>query len=188
MKKAFAVFIDRDGTINQNFENLYKSADLHLLSNSAQAILLLNQAKIPAIVITNQPVVARGLIDEKGVEKIHQEINNRIGKIGARIDSFYFCPHHPQANLEQYRVTCICRKPGIEMYKQAAQDFKVNLNISYVIGDTYKDINAGNALGATTIAVLSGQSDFQNSKPDYTVKDLLKAVKLILKRERLWKQ
>lgn len=186
MTKKFAAFIDRDGTINHNFENLFKLTDLRLLPNAAQAILLLNQAQIPAIVITNQPVIARGIASEKDVEKIHQEINIQIGKIGAEINSFYFCPHHPDANLKQYSLTCDCRKPNTAMYKQAALDFEVSLTDSYVIGDTYKDIAAGKALGATTIAVLSGQSDFKDSKPNYIVKDLYEAVKLIVNNEKLY--
>lgn len=185
MKKKFAVFIDRDGTINQNFENLSNLTDLHLLSNTAQAILLLNQSQIPAIVITNQPVIARGLLDERGVDKIHKEINNQISKIGAKINGFYYCPHHPDGNLEKYRKICVCRKPSIGMYQQAALDFKIDLVKSYVVGDTYKDMEAGKVIGATTIAVLSGQSDFKNSKSDFIAKDLLEAVKLILKKEKL---
>lgn len=185
MGKQLAVFIDRDGTINQNFENLSDIANLHLLPNSAKAILLLNQSQIPTIVITNQPIIARGLSDERGVERVHQEINNQIGVIGAKIDGFYFCPHHPNANLEKYRLTCICRKPGVAMYQQAAKDFNIDLKKSYVIGDTYKDINAGKTICATTIGVLTGQSDFQESKADFLVNDLYDAVKLILKRERL---
>ena len=185
MSKKLAVFIDRDGTINQDVDNLSNLANLKLLPNTAQAILLLNQFKITAIVITNQPVIARGLLDEKGVEKIHLEINNQIGRIGAKIDGFYFCPHHPKANLKKYRVTCICRKPGIGMYQQAAQDFGVDLTKSYVIGDSFRDIEAGKALDTTTIAVGSDQTNFRNSKPDYLVKDLYEAVKLLLKKEKL---
>lgn len=185
MKKIFAVFIDRDGTINQNFENLSKLADLQLLPSTAQAILLLNQAHIPAIVITNQPVIARGLLDEKGIEEIDNEINRRIGKVGARIDRFYFCPHHPRANLKKYRVICDCRKPGIGMYKQAAQDYNIDVTKSYCIGDSFRDIKAGKTLGATTIAIKATNMDLKDSKPDYLVQDLYEAIKLVLKKENL---
>lgn len=189
MKKRFAVFIDRDGTINKNFENLSRLADLQLLPSTAQAILLLNQAQIPAIVITNQPVIARGIADEKDVERIHQEINRQIGKIGAKINAFYFCPHHPKANLKKYRITCLCRKPGIGMYQQATQDFGIDPTKSYVIGDSFRDIKAGKALGATTIAVVSDEMDFRSWEPDYQVTDLNKAIKLILEKEGLkWKR
>lgn len=181
----FAAFIDRDGTINLDVDNLSKIKDLTIFPKVPQAIALLNKFKIPVIVITNQPVVARGLLTEEGVKKVHKEINNRLRRDGAKIDGFYYCPHHPQANLEKYRITCLCRKPGIAMYQQAAGNFKIDLTKSYVIGDSFRDIKAGKTLNATTIAITSGQKNFQNSKPDYQVQDLYAAVKLILRREKL---
>lgn len=189
MGKKFAVFIDRDGTINLDVDNLSKIENLIIFPKVPEAIALLNKFHIPAIVITNQPVIARGLLDEKGIEEINNEINRRIGKVGARIDRFYFCPHHPRANLKKYRVICDCRKPGIGMYKQAAQDYNIDVTKSYCIGDSFRDIQAGKTIGATTIGVASGQTDFRNSKPDYKVPDLNEAVKLLLKKENLkWKQ
>lgn len=184
-EKKFAAFIDRDGTINFNVDNLSNLNDLTLIPNTAQAIALLNKFNIPALVITNQPVIARGLLDEKGVDEIHREINKRIYENKARIDGFYFCPHHPEANIKKYRILCKCRKPGIKMYKQAARDFKVDLTKSYVIGDSFRDIEAGKTLGTTTIGVGSNRVNFQNSKPDFFAKDLYEAVKLILKKEQL---
>lgn len=185
MKKLFAVFIDRDGTINKDVDNLSNLTKLTILPNTSKAIVLLNKFNIPVIVITNQPVVARGLLTENGVEQIHQEISNRLSKTEAIIDGFYFCPHHPEANLEKYRVICNCRKPATKMYKQAAKDFQVNLNRSYVVGDSFRDIEAGKTLGAVTIGIKSDQRLLRDSKPDYLVKDLYEAVKIILKKEKL---
>lgn len=183
-RRKFAVFIDRDGTINIDVNNLSKIKDLKIIPRIPEAIALLNKFRIPAIVITNQPIIARGILTEKDVEKIHQEIGRKIDEIGAEIDSFYFCPHHPEADLKKYRVTCICRKPGIGMYQQAARDFEIDVTKSYVVGDSFRDIEAGNKLGATTIAVGFDQTKLQYSKPDYLVKDLYDAVKLILEKEK----
>ena len=185
MRKKFAAFIDRDGTINSDVDNLSKMENLAILPGVAKAIALLNKFNIPTIVITNQPVVARGLLTEKKVDKIHREINIRLQKVGARIDGFYFCPHHPNASIKKYSIACTCRKPGVEMYKQAAKDFMVDLKKSYVIGDSLRDIEAGKTLGAITISVASNQKESQNLNSDYSVKDLYQAVKLILEKEKL---
>lgn len=185
MRKKFAAFIDRDGTINLDVDNLSKAKDLTILPNVAKAIALLNKYRIPVIVITNQPVIARGLLTEEGVKKIHREINSRLEKMEAKIDGFYFCPHHHNANIEKYRITCICRKPGTAMYKQAAKDFGINLKKSYVIGDSFRDMDAGKTLGATTISVFSNQKENQSSNSDYSVKDLYQAVEIILETEKL---
>ncbi len=185
MGKKFAAFIDRDGTINLDVGNLSKVKDLIIPPKVPAALILLNKFNIPAIVITNQSVVARGLLIEEGVEAIHREIKQSLAKEGAKIDAFYFCPHHPNANLEKYRVVCDCRKPGTGMYKKAAKEFGVDLKYSYVIGDSFRDIEAGKTLGATTIAVSSNQTELRDSKPDYLVKDLYEAVKLILQKEKL---
>jgi len=183
--KKFAVFCDRDGVINKEVNYLHKLEDLKILPKVSEAIKLLNQHKIPIIVITNQPAVAKGLINEKGIKGIHQEIQQFLAPQGAKIDYFLFCPHHPNANLRKYRVECDCRKPKVGLFKKAAQDYDINLKNSYIIGDTYRDIEAGKNLGCKTIAVESGHSDFRDSKPDFLVKDLFEAVKLILKREGL---
>lgn len=185
MGKRIAAFIDRDGTINLDVDNLSKAKDLTILPNVAEAIALLNKYRIPAIVITNQPVIARGILTEEGVKKIHREINRRLEKVRAKIDGFYFCPHHPNANIEKYRITCICRKPGTAMYKQAAKDFGVDLKRSYVIGDSFRDIDAGKTLGAVTISISSNQKGSQNLNSNYSVKDLYQAVELILEKEKL---
>ncbi|MDO8638399.1 MAG: HAD family hydrolase [Candidatus Daviesbacteria bacterium] len=185
MRKKFAAFIDRDGTINLDVDNLFKIEDLVILPNVTEAITLLNKFSIPAIVITNQPVIARGLLTEEGVEEIHREIKKRLEKVGASIDGFYFCPHHPQANLEKYKIICDCRKPGTALYKQAAKDFRIDLKKSYIIGDSFRDIDAGKALESTTISVYSNQRRSQNLNSDYSVKNLYQAVRLILEKEKL---
>lgn len=185
MNKKFAAFIDRDGTINFDVNNLSKLDNLKIIPRVPEALTLLNKFNVPAIIITNQPVVARGLLTEEEVKDIHKEIEQRIEKEGAKIDAFYFCPHHPNANLEKYRIVCDCRKPNTAMYKKAAKHFGVDLKYSYVIGDSFRDIEAGKTLGAVTIAVSSNKRELRDSKPDYLVEDLYEAVKLILQKEKL---
>lgn len=180
-----AVFADRDGVINAEVDNLHQINKLKLLPKVAEAIYLLNKFKIPIIIITNQPVVARGLLSEKEVEEIHEEIQKRLRSKKTAISSFYFCPHHPDANLKKYRMVCDCRKPNIGLFTKAAKDFKIDLSASYMIGDSFRDIDAGKKIGAVTIAVESGSSDFRKSVADYKVKNLYEAVQLILKKEKL---
>lgn len=185
MKQKFAVLIDRDGTINEDVDNLSKIEDLKIFPTAISAFKLLNKYRIPAIVVTNQPVIARGWVDEHWLNNTHKEIIAKFKKEGAKIDRIYYCPHHPNANLEKYRVICKCRKPETGMLKDAAKDFKISLKDSYIVGDSFRDIEAGKRVGATTIAVKTGSSNFKDSKPDLKVEDLLAAVKLILAKEDL---
>jgi len=182
-KKNLAVFCDRDGVINREVDNLHDVADLEILPKVAPAIKLLNNKGIPLIVVTNQPVVARGWLTENGVEKIHQEIKKRLKKDDAVVDEIYYCPHHPDANLKKYRVKCQCRKPNVQLFEKAAQDFGINLKKSFVIGDSFRDIEAGKNIQATTIFVKSGTGDLRDSKPDFVTGDLYSAIKLILEKE-----
>lgn len=184
-KKRFAVFLDRDGVINVEVLYLHRLKDLKILPGIPAAIKLLNQFKIPAIVITNQPVVARGWLTEASLERIHQKIEKILAKKGSRINRFYFCPHHPQADLPRYRIVCDCRKPATKLFEKAANDFKIDLEQSYCIGDSFRDIEAGKKVGCTTIFVRTGGGDIRESKPDYFFPDLLEAIKFILKKEGL---
>jgi len=183
--KKFAVFCDRDGVINKEINYLHRFEDLEILPKVPEAIKLLNKHKIPVIVVTNQPAVARGLITEDGVRKINSEISKQIEKKKGNIDGFYFCPHHPNANLKIYRTECDCRKPNIGLFKKAAKDYDIDLRSSYIVGDTFRDIEAGKNFEGKTIAVESGLSDFRDSKSDFRVKNLYEAVKLILKKEKI---
>lgn len=178
--KQLAAFLDRDGVICCEVGNLYKIEDIKILPRVSKAINLLNTNKILVIVVTNQPVVARGLITEKGVEKINRKIEELLPKNGAKITKFYFCPHHPEANLPKYRVICNCRKPNTGLFNKAAREFNLDIKRSFVIGDSFRDIEAAKNLNCKSIAVETGSSDFRNSKPNYQVKDLYEAAKLII--------
>ncbi|MEK7181170.1 MAG: HAD-IIIA family hydrolase [Patescibacteria group bacterium] len=180
-----AVFLDRDGTINKEVDILRDLKQLKILPRAAEAIKKINQLGYLAIIITNQPVIARGWLTEKEVDHIHAVLINRLAKKGAKIDAVYYCPHHPNANLKKYRVKCRCRKPDIGMIRKAVKDFKINIKNSFLIGDTLKwDIKAGQKAGLKTILVktsYAGKDNYYDIKPDFVVKNLFEAVKIIKK-------
>ncbi len=178
--KKMAVFVDRDGVINFDPGNFHKIEELKILPRVTQAINILNKYKIPIIVVTNQPVVARGWITESGVEEINNKISSILAKDDAKITKFYYCPHHPNANLPKYRVICKCRKPATGLFEKAAEEFNIDTKKSYIIGDSFREIEAAKNLKCKSIAVECGRSEFRDSKPEYKVKDLYAAVKLIL--------
>lgn len=180
MQNQRAVFLDRDGTIIKHVEYLYRLQDLRFLPKAKEAIKLLNKFNIPTVVITNQPVIAKGLLTERGVIKIHQRIQEILKKAGAKIDMFYFCPHHPNAALVKYRLICECRKPSIGLFKEAAKRFNIIAQQSYMIGDSFRDVEAGKNFGCKTIGVKCGISEFQQSIPNFWSENLYEAVKLIL--------
>lgn len=183
--KNGAVFLDRDGTIIERVEYLYYLKDLKILPKAADAIKLLNKFKIPTIVITNQPVIARGLISEKGLLKIHEKLQKILYRFGAKIDEIYYCPHHPNGDVKKYRVLCDCRKPDIGMFKKAAAKFNIKSENSFMIGDTFRDIEAGKKFGCKTVGVGCGSSDFRKSIADFWAKDLFEGVNLILREYKL---
>ena len=175
-----AVFLDRDGTIIRQVENMHQVRQLKVLPGVAKAIRLLNEQRLRVFVVTNQPVVARGISSEQEVHLLHEEMKRRLGKHGASIDGIYFCPHHPNATLEQYREKCMCRKPEPGMFLQAAQRHGIELRRSVMIGDSTQDIEAGHRAGLHTILVLTGHAGKDpwqyGATPDWTAKNLLEAV------------
>lgn len=151
-----AVFLDRDGTINEEVEYLDNLADLKLIDGAARAIRMLNQAGIPVIVITNQSGVARGLFPLDFVDLVHGEISKILKEGGARIDRWYFCPHHPEAGQVPFRKRCTCRKPGTAMLEKAAQELGLDLKASYLVGDSFSDLETARRAGTKRILVLTG--------------------------------
>lgn len=179
-----AVFLDRDGVINKEIDVLKNIRELRILPNVAEAIKAMNKLGFLVIVVTNQPVVARGWLSEKQLDEIHAVLLYRLGEKGARIDATYYCPHHPDANLVKYRVKCRCRKPNIGMIKTATADFDIDLKKSFMIGDSTRDILAGRRAGLKTILVetgYGGKDGKYDVKPDFIAKNLLAAVKIIKK-------
>ena len=183
--KRPAVFLDRDGTFIRQVELLHKPEQVKLLPGAAKAIRLLNQAEYYVVVVTNQPVVARGLLSPEGVCAIHDLISARLKSQQARIDAFYFCPHHPNATIKAYRMTCECRKPRPGMITRAVLEHDLDISGSVMIGDTTQDILAGIQAGLSTILVQTGHAGRDpwqyECEPDFTAPDLLDAVHLWLR-------
>lgn len=182
MKKNIAVFMDRDGTINEEVGYLSRVEELKLIPGAAQAIRLLNEEGIKTVVVTNQSGVARGFFSEECVRIINSSLNDMLRREGALIDRFYYCPHHPTAGNEPYKRVCDCRKPEPGMLLQAARELDIDLAASYVVGDMLKDLEAGRRVGAKGILVRTGYGNnvVVTDKPVYIAEDLLDAVKWIL--------
>lgn len=146
-----AIFLDRDGTINQYVGFLRNIADFELLDGVSEAIKKINQSGYLAIVVTNQPVIARGEVTWEELHEIHKKMETLLGKDGAYIDGLYICPHHPDKGFEgerpEYKVDCDCRKPKPGLLLQAARDFNIDLSQSYMIGDSNRDVEAGRKAG-----------------------------------------
>ena len=179
---ARAVFLDRDGTINQEVDLLRDLRRLRLIPGAASGIRALNRLRFRVIVITNQPVVARGWVSEEELGRIHRTLEERLGRRGARLDAIFYCPHHPDADLSRYRVRCRCRKPGTALIRRAARRFGIALDRSFMVGDSTRDILAGKRAGLTTILVSTGcggRDGKYRVRPDHTARNLEEAAKLL---------
>ncbi len=185
-KQNRAVFLDRDGVIIKDSNLLTETSEVAFIPDTLEALKKLKELGFLLIVVTNQTVVSRGLTTETGVHKVHLFINNQLEGL---IDKFYYCPHHPNATLEEFRKDCNCRKPKPGMLKDSANEFNINLTASWMIGDRVSDIVAGKAAGCKTIQVLSGEHKaspiISNAmpealpEPDYLAESLFSATKII---------
>lgn len=149
--KQKAIFLDRDGTINKYVGFLRNIEDFELIDGAAEAIRLINQSGCLAIVVTNQPVIARGEVTWEQLNEIHRKMETLLGKEGAYVDGIYICPHHPDKGFAgerpEYKIVCDCRKPKPGLLLKAAKDFNIDLSQSYMIGDDNRDVEAGNNAG-----------------------------------------
>ena len=149
--KQKAIFLDRDGTINKYVGFLRNIDDFELIEGVSEAIKRINQSGYLAIVVTNQPVIARGEVSWEELHEIHKKMETLLGKDGAYIDGIYICPHHPDKGFEgerpEYKFDCDCRKPKPGLLLQAAKDFNIDLSKSYMIGDSERDVEAGKNAG-----------------------------------------
>jgi len=150
------IFLDRDGTINDEVDFLKTPEQLHLLDGTASAIRELNESGWRVFVITNQSGIARGLLSERQLADVHAKLLAELKAHGATLDAIYYCPHHPDYGEPPYRKDCDCRKPKTGMLDRAAKEFHIDLKRSFVVGDRMLDIQAGNAAGARSILVLTG--------------------------------
>lgn len=188
MKRA--VFLDREGTVitlGGKTGRLLNIKDMRLLPGTAHAIRVLNRAGFLVFIHTNQTVIAWGQMSEKELQHIHEVLCVRLYKKGARVDGVYYCPHHPEAPLKKYRIICQCRKPKAGMIKEALKKYKVDAGRSFMVGDSSKDILAGERAGLHTILVQTGNAGKEpgavSVEPEYIAKDLLAAARYIIKKD-----
>lgn len=184
------IFLDRDGVINEYNGLVDNPEKLTLYPFAGEAIRLINDAGYLCIVVTNQPVVARGMSSIADVEVIHAKMETLLGRRGAKIDRIYWCPHHPDKGYPEenpdYKMPCDCRKPEAGMVRQAQTDFNIDMGKSFLIGDSSRDTQLAENTGLTAIGVQTGQACKDNAypaKPEKTYKNLLEAVQKILEEK-----
>lgn len=181
--KQKAIFLDRDGTINKYVGFLRNIDDFELLPGVAEAIREINESGYLAIVVTNQPVVARGEVSFSELEQIHDKMETLLGEKGAYLNAIYYCPHHPDkgfpGEIENLKNECDCRKPKPGMLLKAAEEFNIDLSRSWMIGDSENDIKAGKAAGCKTVYIGN-----KNVMQDISAKDLADSMERVLSLEK----
>lgn len=189
-----AVFLDRDGVLVRDVGPLTRAEDIVLTPGVAPALSALAEAGFALIVVSNQTVVARGLLDEHAVTELQKQVEGRILAAGGpKLDGFYFCPHHPQATRADRRRECGCRKPAPGLLLQAAVEHGISLKRSFMVGDRPSDVVAGLRAGCTTIQVLTGAhaaapievtGGFAPRPPQHVATDLPEAAAFVLGQAR----
>ena len=161
--KQKAIFLDRDGVINRMAGFITKPEQFELIPGVAEAIKAVNQSGYLAIVVTNQPVIARGDCTFEELQTIHDKMETELGKVGAFVDAVYVCPHHTDKGFRgerpEYKCKCDCRKPRPGLLFQAAEDFNIDLSESYMIGDSDRDVEAGKNAGVKTSIKIDGNTE-----------------------------
>jgi len=180
------IFLDRDGTINADSGLIHRVEDFELLPSAAAAIKAINKSGYLAVVVTNQPVVARSLCNIDDVEAIHRKMKTLLGAEGAYVDAIYYCPHHPDAGYPEenpaYKILCKCRKPGTGMIEQAVNDLNISAELSWIAGDTTTDIQTGKNAELRTALVGTGEAGKDGKydvTPDIEGVDLLDVINKI---------
>ena len=187
-----AVFLDRDGTINEQMGYINHLSRFVLLPGVENAIRDLNERRFYVVVVSNQSGVARGYFPEKLLYEINAFMEARLAEAGARIDAIYYCPHYPNGSIKEYAKRCECRKPGIGLIRKALKDLPIELTRSYVVGDTCSDLEMGENAGIPGILVETGYGLGEREyvlprktvKPAYIASDLQDAVQYILSHPR----
>jgi D-glycero-D-manno-heptose 1,7-bisphosphate phosphatase len=181
-----AVFLDRDGTVNEEVDFLTSPRDLRLIPRSAEAIRRANDLDLRVIIVTNQSGVARGLFTEAELLEVHRILAGRLADEGARVDGIYYCPHHPSEGTGAYLKECDCRKPNTGMIERAAREFRIDPARSYVIGDRTVDVGMAKNAGARAILVLTGYGraelkfcERDGIQLDYVADDLYDAMEFV---------
>ena len=154
-----AVFLDRDGTMIRDVHYLRRLEDVQWFASTIDAIRLMNQAGFLVFVVTNQSGVGQGAIPAAFVPEVHARMAETLAAGGARVDGWFYCPHHPSAEIERYRANCDCRKPAPGLVRQAQAQHAIDLAKSFVIGDKPIDVALGVAVGARSILVRTGYGE-----------------------------
>ena len=185
--KQKAIFLDRDGTINEYVGFLRKEEDFKLIPGVSEAIKKINNSGYLAIVVTNQPVIARGEVTEEELEEIHKKMETLLGLDGAYIDDIYCCPHHPDKGFEgeipELKIECDCRKPKTGMLEKAAREHNIDLSSSIMIGDSTLDIKMAENAGMQSILLKTGQKGEDGKydvSPTLIAEDLNDAINKII--------
>lgn len=153
-----AIFLDRDGTINREKHYLYRQEDVEWLPGAMDAIRIFGQLGYKVFVITNQSGIARGYYTEEDVKKLHRWMDEELQRVGAKVDAYYYCPHHPVEGIGVYKKECDCRKPGAGLFWQAVREHGItDLAGSWAVGDRVRDLEPAGELGCRKALVLTGQ-------------------------------
>ncbi|HET9179432.1 MAG TPA: HAD family hydrolase [Terriglobia bacterium] len=184
-----AIFLDRDGAVTDEVGYINHISRARIYPYAPEAVRLLKSTGLPVIIVTNQSGVGRGYFTEEIVHQVHRMVQEALQAAGTSMDAFYFCPHHPGAAIEKYRQECRCRKPGTGMPEQAAEQFGIDLGASYVVGDTWRDMQMGFNIGARTVLLMTGygRGEYEYRRqnwprmPDLIAQDLLEAARLVVK-------
>ena len=183
-----AVFLDRDGTLIEDVGYLDRLDQMTVFPWTVDVIRAFNRAGLAVVVVTNQSGIAKGLFTEAFVEETHRQLSARLAAGGARIDAYYYCPHHPDGVVDAYRQRCDCRKPASGLVNRAVRDLDLDPARSFVVGDKWLDIGLARAAGARGILVRSGTGAAEEARPqpgvsaDAIVDNLAAAASWILER------
>lgn len=181
-----AVFLDRDGTINEEKEYLWRIEEFSFINGTAEAIRLFKDAGYLVVVVTNQSGVGRGFYSEEDLERLHGHMLAELESMGAKVDAVYFCPHHPQHGVGRYAIECSCRKPLPGMLLLAARELDIDLASSWMLGDKSADIETGLSAGCRTMLVRTGYGAAEEARIPAgvpVVDNLLEAARLIVSQE-----
>jgi len=160
-----AAFLDRDGTLIEEVGYLSRVDQVALYPWSIDAIRLLNRAGLRVIVTTNQAGVARGYFSESAVHDVHRHVDAIVAAGGARVDAYYYCPHHPEGKVEAYTRVCECRKPGPGLVDRAVRELGIDPAQSFVVGDRWLDVQLARAVGARGVLVRTGYGVTEQGRP-----------------------
>lgn len=185
MKNSPAIFLDRDGTINEDPGYLSRPSELRLLPGVGEALRLLQEQGFRLVVVSNQSGVARGFLTESKLGEIQRRLDALLKAQGVTLSGMYYCPHHPEG-APPYRQACDCRKPKGGLVERAAKEHGLDLSRSYVVGDQHIDVQLARQMGMPAILVLTGQGGASLAsgriEPDYIAPDLAAAARWILQR------